>query len=114
MVPHRFGKLVAIHLWHVAVDDHHVEVALVPGAEAAETVFGTGMFQSQEVQLLGDQQQVGRMVIDDQHSQRRQHGIGERRRRGRLGGFGQQGQRHADAHAGALAEHAVQGQVATH
>ncbi|MNJ38859.1 hypothetical protein D3C77_337170 [compost metagenome] len=66
------------------------------------------------VQLLGHQEQVGRVVIDHQYLQCSDGNTGFRRHYRFFGRAAYQCHLHADVYAGAQAKHTMQGQAAAH
>ncbi|MNG94650.1 hypothetical protein D3C79_536650 [compost metagenome] len=108
------GELVAIDRWHVAVKYQHIECLLPPQAQPRQAVISTAMLQAQVVQLLGHQQQVGRVVIDHQYLQCSNGDAGLRRHYRFVALAAHQRHRHADMNAGTQAKHTVQRQATAH
>ena len=113
-VTNRAGQRVAVHQRHIAVGDHHVERLRPPGAQAVGTVLGIHYLVAEVMQLLGEQQAVGRVVIDHQHLERPGGRRLQRRNGGRDIQLDQGGQADAHFHLGALPQHAVEHQAAAH
>ncbi|MNY06566.1 hypothetical protein D3C86_1393280 [compost metagenome] len=52
MVPDGPGQVIAIHQWHAAVDNDHIEAAIAPEIQAFLAILRGGVRQLQVVQLL--------------------------------------------------------------
>ncbi|MNM77078.1 hypothetical protein D3C81_889200 [compost metagenome] len=105
----RPGQGMAVQARHVAVTDHHINVFFEPQPQGLGTVFGDPCLVPQVLQLLRQQQAIGRVIIDHQHPQahaRRSHL--RRWQRLPLVSGGRAREVEQDLHPCALPQHTVQ------
>lgn len=65
----RPGQAITVQPWHAAVADHHIEMPFQPQPQRLRPVLRDPGMMPEIIELLSQQQAIGRVIINHQHAQ---------------------------------------------